>query len=89
MVNPRVCGEKEAQRPWPPRRVLLANRLLQRLNGRNDAGIDRHGQVFHFQRYPVVVAHHAHHREEFLPPLQIPPAADGDIVPGAAGHVMG
>lgn len=48
-----------------------------------NAGIDRHGEVLHFERNVAVVAHHVADREEFLPPLEVLAAADRNVVPYA------
>ena len=39
--------------------VLLADRLAECVDGGVDTGVNRHGQVLHFERNVAVVAHHA------------------------------
>ena len=53
-----------------------------------DARLGRHGEVFHLEADPIVVADHAHDGEELLPPLQVMTGANSDVVPGSVGHVI-
>src|SRR5947209_5165261 len=67
---------------------LPADRGLERADGRLDARFGGHGEVFHFEADPTVVADHAHDGEELLPPLQVVTCADSNVVPGPVGDVI-
>src|SRR3954464_15742846 len=59
---------------------LPADRDLERVDRGLDAGLGRHGEVFHLKADPAVVAHHSNDGEELLPPLQVVAGANCDIV---------
>ena len=41
----------------------LADALFQRIDRSLDASVNGHRQIFHFERHPVVIAHHPDHGE--------------------------
>src|SRR5271165_3286318 len=51
--------------------ALPADRGLERVDGRLNARLGGHGEVFHLEADPTVVTDHAHDGEEFLPPLKV------------------